>query len=220
MKSRFHVYFGGSYLPPHVGHDEMLVALLKHPDVAFVHLVPTFQNPLKNSSVTLSPTRELKRKFVTAWVESLRARRVSGVEKLLVEWREVDAAQTSYTVDTLLALAKDLGSRREDWVLCLGDDCLPQLDRWKDIDRLLSSLQEVWVFRRASSPGRDFLRELPDRLHKSTVWRLLLPQIQDVSSTEIRDILAKPPTDARQDQLRTRVRPEILALLGDSSLSP
>ena len=217
MKPRFHVYFGGSYFPPHVGHDEMLVALLKHPDTVAVHLVPTFLNPLKERAAHLESSVALKRRMIEAWLESLRARAVEGLAKLRVEWLEVESGRTSYTFDTLLELQRLGAAPREDWVLCLGDDCLPDLLKWKKIEELLRNVGEVWVFRRGSSAGSSFLSLIPQDLKNLVCWRLLVPEIRDVSSTEVRRLLEASSPDAKRE-LQTRcLLPELWALLGESS---
>jgi nicotinic acid mononucleotide adenylyltransferase len=189
----------------------MLVALLKNPDVAVVHLVPTFQNPLKKASGGLVPTPALKKRFVEAWIASLKNRGVEGLAKLRVEWLEVESAEPSYTVETLARLQEREGST-DAWTLCLGDDCLPDFDRWKEVDRLLKLVKEVWIFRRGAGGG-NFLAPLPERLRVSSSWRLMVPEIKDVSSTEIRAVLEIPEADARQDRLKGLVLPELLAVL-------
>lgn len=197
----------------------MLVSLLKNPDVSFVHLVPTFQNPLKHSPSSLNPSLALKRRLIEAWTASLKTRAVIGIEKLRVEWLEVESENSSYTVETLSKLMKDTGLD-SDWVLCLGDDGLADLERWKDVSRLLGLVKETWIFRRAPSAHRSVLGEIPETLRKRCCWRLLLPQITDVSSTRVREIFANSQPDARQDRLKGLVLAEILAVLGETPNHP
>jgi nicotinate-nucleotide adenylyltransferase len=217
MKPRFQVYFGGSYFPPHVGHDEMLVALLAHPDTVCVHLVPTFQNPLKQVAGPLESTASLKRRMIEAWLVSLRSRNVEGLSKLRVEWIEVDSGRPSYTFDTLSELQRESRVPREEWVLCLGDDCLPELDKWKHVETLLKNLGEVWVFRRGDSAGRAFLPLVPEKLRGLIRWRLLVPEIRDVSSTEVRSLLESRTPDAKRELQARCLLPELWTLLGESS---
>jgi len=197
----------------------MLVSLLKNPDVSFVHLVPTFQNPLKDVPSSLNPSVALKRRLMEAWISSLKVRNVAGFEKLKVEWCEVEAEKSSYTIDTLSRLMKDVGKDAE-WVLCLGDDGLPDLNRWKDANRLLGLVKETWVFRRAHNAHRSFLNEVPTELTSLTRWRLLLTRITEVSSTKIREFLGLGEADARRDCLKGLVLAEILAVLGESPNHP
>ncbi|MEO5667125.1 MAG: nicotinate-nicotinamide nucleotide adenylyltransferase [Bdellovibrionota bacterium] len=213
MISRFRVYFGGSYFPPHRGHDEMLVSLLKNPDVAYVHLVPTFQNPLKDATFLSKPTAVLKRELIEAWKSSLEARAVEGLAKLRVEWREIDLGHVSYTVDTLAELLRESVGSGENWALCIGDDSLPDLGRWKEVDRLLRIVKEVWVFRRGPRTDGSFMTEVPDDLRKLTRWRLLVPEIHDVSSTEIRKLLEGRHAPATQERLKALLCPEVLNVL-------
>jgi nicotinate (nicotinamide) nucleotide adenylyltransferase len=214
MKPRYHVYLGGSFFPPHVGHDDMLVALLAHPDTACVHLVPTFQNPLKQVSGPLEVSAEFKRRMIEAWTASLRSRAVVGLSKLKVEWIEVESGRTSYTYDTLSELQRSSGLTREDWVLCLGDDCLPDLEKWKQVEALLKSVAEVWVFRRGNSAGAAFLPLIPENLRSMARWRLLVSEIRDVSSTEVRRLLESSDPDAKRELPARCLLPELWALLG------
>ncbi len=217
MKPRYHVYFGGSFFPPHIGHDEMLLALLAHPDTFVVHIVPTFQNPLKQIVGPLEATASFKRRMIEAWLDSLRARNVEGLSKLRVEWIEVDAGRASYTFDTLSKLQLETRVPRQRWALCLGDDCLQDLDRWKQVEDLLKNVGEVWVFRRGDSAGSAFLHRIPEILRALTRWRLLIPEIRDVSSTEVRRLLESRMPDAKRELQARYLLPELWTLLGESS---
>ncbi len=222
MKHGFHVYFGGSFFPPHRGHDQILVSLLSHPEVDCVHLVPTFQNPLKEAPQSLDSSVSFKRKLMLAWVASLRTRGISGIEKLKLDTRELDSGRSSYTVDTLRALREETSSDGRAWVLCLGDDGLADLPRWKDVRGLLSNLDEIWVFRRCPRDGGEtsFVEMIPPELRALAKWRLLATRILDVSSTQIREAYGRLQTDARQDRLEQLVLPEICQILGESADTP
>jgi len=212
MTSGFCVYFGGSFFPPHVGHDEMLCSLLRHPDVGELRLVPTFQNPLKNTAA-LADMASLKRRFIKAWQDSLIARRVEGYNKLRIDWRELDRGCTSYTVDTLRDMLSERAASRLPWVLSLGDDSLADLARWKDIEALLTLVREVWVFPRGPRTERAFVNEIPEALRALTTWRLMLAEITDVSSTEVRKTMELSFDSQDRLRLKALVLPEVFEVL-------
>lgn len=201
---KFVVYFGGSFAPPHRGHDEMLCHLLALPEVEQVRLVPTFQNPFKAGESGLTPA--LKRQAVELWFESLKVRSISGFQKLKIEWIEFESEQVSYTVETLAKL-QSMESSPKNWVLCTGDDCLPDLHKWKNVQGLLAGLSEFWVFPRVYPKGSDLqshsLNAIAEELRGHCVWRLMAKEVPAVSSTELRELLAarSPRTESVHDAL-------------------
>ncbi len=185
----YRVYFGGSFYPPHLGHDEMLLALLAKPEVKAVHLVPTYQNPLKESSqILLRGAPVDKNKFIyqvmEAWMSSLKSRNVQGLEKIQIEWLELEQSKATYTFDTLSKLSEQYPD--EPWALCVGDDCLDGLEKWKHIDALLEKIEEFWVFPRGKVE-MSLIERVSPGLRSLCVWRVMTEKVMEVSSTEIRD---------------------------------
>jgi nicotinate-nucleotide adenylyltransferase len=194
-------YFGGSFDPPHLAHDGMLLALLADPWVARVHLVPTGLNPLKDAAATV-PTK--RRAWIQAWEASLRARAVVGLEKLSLDFSELESAQASYTVNTVRRLQ---GQHTGDWILALGSDLLPQLKAWREWQALLGSLHSVWVFRR----GQAAVNLADPELSAAAEWRLMPQELPHVSSSQVRAALAV--TDASRNVSALPLLPEIARLL-------
>jgi nicotinate (nicotinamide) nucleotide adenylyltransferase len=211
MIQLLNVYFGGSFFPPHLGHDQMLCHLLCHSDVSKVYLIPTFQNPLKEEDPLWTPSPQRKRSLMNAWLESLQKRNVKGLDKLVLDWREVESQSVNYTVDTLALLESENPQSR--WALCVGDDCLPDLMKWKNVRALLERLAEVWIFRRDLQSSLYFVDKIPASLRDLCVWRCLVPEILSVSSTQLREEFRR--TDARHDVLSSWLLPEVAQLLVD-----
>jgi nicotinate-nucleotide adenylyltransferase len=208
------VYFGGSFNPPHVGHDQILKALLKVPEVEFVHVVPTSQNPLK----TAAPDEmgfgfEDRYLLAKAWMQSL-----SSLEKnrVVLEEEEIKKARAAghevpqFTIDTLSILRQR--NSGASWSLAMGADLLPGLPRWKNVGELLKSLQSVFVFERV---GEKF-QAIPDSLSGLTSFRRMKDPILEVSSTALRKDL-EGFSQAENGALLPLVRSEILGLLGPLS---
>ncbi len=211
MKS-FEVYFGGSFYPPHIGHDQMLQVLLRKSEVEILHLVPTFQNPLKEASSIFGTTntedkKSLVKSMVVKWHESLLRRAVPGIEKLSIEWLEIDNAQTSYTCDSLEKIkAASSRGKKSHWVVCVGDDCLEGLPRWKSIENLLAEIDEFWIFSRGPTDEISLISKIDEKLRDKCCWRIMPDEIRDVSSTQIREILS---TDASREAVERSVLPDI-----------
>lgn len=189
--NKYTVYFGGSFFPPHRGHDDMLRHLLALDEVVSLRLVPTFQNPLKQSNSQGFWEREgMKKELVEHWVQEVQKIEVSGVKKLSVEWIELEREVPTFTYDTLRVLKEESpAAEGSDWVICVGDDCLPDLHRWKEIEKLLNLVKEFWVFPRGdmnTAAKRTLIEQIDPSLREKTVWRMMAGQAQAVSSTEVR----------------------------------
>lgn len=217
MNEPLSIFYGGSFFPPHRAHDEILCHLLQHPDVCRVILVPTNQNPLKEILKDSSlKDQELKRRVLEAWLNSLKNRFVDGFDKLIVDWREFNSRSPSYTVETVKALQLENTSWK--WGMCVGSDCLPQLEKWKDIQQLLIKLNELWVFQRLGDSEGNFINSIPAALREKCVWRLMTPIICEVSSTQLRELLQHG--DAKREELNSLLLPEVAELLVDRSNTP
>lgn len=198
------VYFGGTFDPPHQGHDDMLRALAADAWVERVHLVPTGENPLKPSPAWVGRTR--RRAWIERWVASLpepmRAR--VQLETLEID-RESEGPQ--YTVETL---AKLRGSSAP-WVLAVGGDIVSELGRWKNVESLLSSLHSLWIFPRGER--LDPVADMDPALRPLTNVRLMADRVTDVSSTALRAATAIADSSERRRALAEL--PLIPALLDD-----
>lgn len=170
------VYFGGTFDPPHKGHDEMLEYVLSRDDVDFVHVVPTFLNPLHEKVQTKQLTTTQRKNIVDLWLG-----KYAHNSKLICEMLEIDSGQKNYTVDSLATLQKRY-SPEDQWILVLGSDNLPSFHKWKNLELLVSLLSKIWIFRRGE--GRESTEELS---LQSGLVEVLETTISDVSSTFIRE---------------------------------
>jgi len=192
------VFFGGSFMPPHIGHHELLERLLAESGVGHVHLVPTGTNPLKDHP-PLFDTAE-RRQLMDAWVRTVKQRSPELAAKLTLETFELDSEKASYTVQSLRTLKGRYPEAR--WVIAMGADLLEQLPRWRAVNDLLEGLEAVWVFKRggyALSP-----QEIPVPLRELCAWRLFPESLQWISSTELRDL------GENSDALQARLKPYLL----------
>ena len=152
--------FGGSFNPPHVAHLFGAVYARSVHGAEQVWLVPTFRHPLGKELVPYEHRVrmcELAVEGFGPWLQVSRA--------------EESVGKSGRTVELLEWLLPRHPEHRFVWVL--GSDILPELDRWKDWNRI-QELVEVLVLARAGHPmdGEP---------------KLVLP---NVSSTEVREALA------------------------------
>lgn len=174
-----HIYFGGSFYPPHKAHTEMLQQALKHNREAEILIVPTKQNPLKDS-------RGAEMALIQAWLEDL-GDHLSYQEfsRIRLETYEMfSSEEKNYTIDTL----RELISEDQNWALLLGSDSAAKFSKWKSPEKILSLLDEVWVVPR----GSVNINEVENEIHSIEVTKkfkiVFLDKVKDISSTQVRNL--------------------------------
>lgn len=158
--------FGGTFDPPHVGH--LVVAVNVRHALALDRLLLVVANDpwQKTGSRPVSSARDR-----LAMVEAA----VAEVAGLQASALEIERGGTSYTADTLSALASEQLDR--ELFLVLGSDAARGLPTWERVDEVLALAQVVVVTR----PGtEDFVAPIGPRWERVEVPRL------EVSSTDLR----------------------------------
>ncbi|MGH8529443.1 MAG: nicotinate-nucleotide adenylyltransferase [Nevskiales bacterium] len=178
---------GGTFDPVHNGHLRLAVQLRDLLGLAQVRLIPSARPPHRGAPAA-APGQRAK------WIRVA----LAGEPNLILDNRELIRSGTSYTVDTLTDLQKEL----PDTPLCLamGDDAFAALDQWHQWERLLELAHLVVVPR----PGVS--SKLPPRIAKLLADREIKNPAQlgrarsghiyhtefpllEISGTEIRDLL-------------------------------
>jgi nicotinate-nucleotide adenylyltransferase len=152
---------GGSFNPPHVGHLLAAHFVRATQPVDEVWLVPSHRHPFGKPLVAFEHRLKM--------CEAI-ARDAAGWLKVSAVEREVPGE--GRTVDTLEHLHERHPS--SSFTLVIGSDILPDLPKWKDVPRI-EQLATVLVLHRAGHPSP----------------RAFGPPLAQVSSTEIRDRLAR-----------------------------
>lgn len=193
-----HIYFGGSFFPPHLAHTEMLQRALKHNREAELLIVPTKQNPLKES-------RGAELELIQAWLEDL-GEMLSYQEfsRCRLETHEMFSTQEkNYTVDTLEYLKEDT----ESWALLLGSDAASKLEQWKEPQKLLSLINEIWVVPRGTHTNDEISQVIKSLQAKAKI--VFLSHVKNISSTHIRSL----KSDGTSSQpLEEFLSPRVLAV--------
>ena len=152
--------FGGSFDPPHRGHQRIVASLLKRDGIETVIVVPAFRNPFKHIG-SATPQQRL------AW-----CRTVFSAPGVIIDEGEVTAGRPVYTVETFRRLSRQFDIR----YIVIGSDNLPAIDRWHDFETL--NAEVIWLVyeREGFTDGYEKLRRYE---------RIALNE--PVSSTAIRD---------------------------------
>jgi len=159
-KNATYALFGGSFDPPHKGHQEIVQELLKLNAIDSILIVPTYQNPFKNGSHAPAQKR-------LEWCKKLFQ---DGRLKILDF--EIAQQRPVYTIETYRKLSKLYNIK----AIVIGADNLKGITKWRDFETLNNTIQ--WIV--ATRPGE----KLDTSMLQSS---MLLPLHYDVSSSEIRE---------------------------------
>jgi len=159
--------FGGSFNPPHTGHQLASLYLLEAEGFDRVWLVPAHRHAFGKE---LAPF--VHRVAMCALLAHPFGGRVTVSE---VE-RKLDAGDGNRTIDTVRHLASH--HPEESFTLVIGSDILDEISSWKDFDRITREIA-ILVLRRAGfEPG-------------TTPHRLSTLAMPEVSSTTVRELRAR-----------------------------
>lgn len=156
MPVKLTVVFGGSFDPPHIGHQEAVLRLLNMPGVDQVIVLPCYEHRFD--------------KKMSEYLDRLKmARAAFGI------FRNVEISNLELYVDSkgsMIEIVKHLlrapGSRR--FALAIGADNYSKRDRWDRFDELEKLVEKVIVLERpegavSSTQIREMVRRGEDVSH-------------------------------------------------------
>lgn len=180
---------GGTFNPIHNGHLHMAQALMTRLALDEVHFIPSAQPPHR-------PRPEVSASHRAKMVELA----IHEHPGFVLDTRELERNDYSYTIDTLISLRKQFG---ENTALCwlMGSDAFASIDRWYRWQELLDYCHIVVVQRPGNQikPSKAVAQLLSEHIcEKATAMTFtpagkILPIEVDalnVSSTSIRQKLA------------------------------
>lgn len=167
--------FGGSFDPPHIGHEQIIQKALEKLDIDVLFVVPTYLNPFKKKFFA-PPHLRYK------WVKKL----LLPYKKAKVLDYELKQNRPVPTIETVRYIRKHY--HPEKIYLIIGADNLPSLYKWKDFDKLKKLVTFVIA-------TRDDVT-VPAELQKLEVHA-------NISSTKLRENMdpALLPENIREDIL-------------------
>ncbi len=130
--------YGGSFDPPHIGHEEIIKQALKTLDIEQLFVVPTYLNPFKNRFFAPAKIR-LK------WVKKL----LLSYPKAKVIDFEIKQNRPVPSIETIQYLLNTYPI--EKIYLIIGADNLADLEKWKDYETLKELVTFVVATRDAIS---------------------------------------------------------------------
>jgi len=122
--------FGGSFDPPHKGHEAIIKEALRTLDIDKLIIMPTFINPFKKGFFA-----DEKQRF--EWINKLWAH-LEKVEISSYETEQKRPVPSIESVEYLNALYKPL-----KFYLLIGADHLENLNKWHDFEKLNSMVEFV-----------------------------------------------------------------------------
>ncbi len=159
MKKKIAI-FGGSFNPPHRGHEKIVSYVLALGKVDEVWIVPCFAHPFGKETVGFEERVEMcKLAFEKHGPRAV----VTDAEKGL--------CPVSYTYNTVKLFKQTYPEH--DFFLVVGSDTAKEIHLWKDSDKLLDAVDLIEVPRGSAS-------EIPDI--SSTEVRRLAHQGREISS--------------------------------------
>jgi len=166
--------FGGSFDPPHLGHEAVVTALLNHSEIDEVLIMPTFLNPFKSSSEAPAEKR-LK------WLKEIFASK----KRVTISSFEVDQNKKVPTITTVEHLLKG----DEKIYLVIGADNLSSLKDWYQFDKLKKKVTFLVASRDNIEIPKEFIKLNVDYDVSSTKLReqIDITQLCKANSKEIAD---------------------------------
>lgn len=153
--------FGGSFDPPHKGHQKIVDLALKSLDIDYLVIMPTYLNPFKEKWHT-PPNIRFK------WTQEL----FEDNKKVIVSEYEIEENKSVPTYQSISHLSKIYSIK----YLIIGSDNLKSLTKWYNFEWLNQNI--TWVI--FTRKGYDIDT---DRLNS---FKILDMDI-DISSTQIRN---------------------------------
>ena len=153
--------FGGSFDPPHIGHQHIVESAIKNLEIDHLLVVPAYLNPFKSFSLASASQR-------LAWCHTL----FDDFEKVLVSDYEINEGKSTTTEQTV----KHFNKVYDVKYLIIGSDNLSTLTKWHQFSWLNETITWVIITREGYPLGVDNLRN----------WEILNVDAP-MSSTQIRN---------------------------------
>ena len=178
--------YGGTFNPPHLGHVTAARAVFELLKLDLLLLVPDGQPPHKMLPPG-SPTQEQRLEMTRLAGEQL------GLgERVRTLDLELKREGRSYTAETLRQLHQQY-PQDELWLL-MGTDMFLTLQAWQEPGEILS-LAGIAAFGRTEEDTEELFSVQRDYLYRTypqaRIFTLTIPGVVDVSSTELRTMLAR-----------------------------
>ena len=167
-------FLGGSFDPIHFGHLHLGISLQEAHGLDEIIVCPAFQSPLKQEHQNNEKHRLAMAELAVQDLPTWRA----------VDW-EISRKGPSYTIETIQFCLKNVFASDVQIYLLLGEDLLPELSRWKDIEKLLDLAPPLVGCRK-----RENIR-CKSSVDAKLSSGVTITNILEISATDIRQRLKK-----------------------------
>lgn len=166
---------GGTFNPLHNGHMALANAAKEQLGLDAVLFLPSGQSYMKQKEDIASKNVRLE----------MVCRAVSGNPDYFVSDMELKRKGNTYTFETLEQLNREFPGT--EFYFILGADCLYNIEKWREPERIFASCTLVSAVRNNVTPSE--LKERCEYLQKEYDARIILLDFEemDISSTEIRN---------------------------------
>ena len=181
--------YGGTFNPIHLGHIHAAATAMEALALDKLLLVPDRVPPHKEVPADIpNPEHRLAMAAMAAEILGPRAETLD---------LEVRREGRSYTLDTLRAV-RDMYPQAELWLL-MGTDMFLSFHNWRAPEEMLT-IAGLCAFGRSEKDGEELFapqrQYLQQRFPGARVTTLVLPNLVDISSTELREKLARGEGEA------------------------
>ncbi|MFG0292960.1 MAG: nicotinate (nicotinamide) nucleotide adenylyltransferase [Phycisphaerales bacterium JB050] len=196
--------FGGSFDPPHVGHRTLALSAREAIGADWLLLVPAAQSPHKDTPPLLTGDQRLELLRIAFEGDDR-----TSLCRMELDRRERRPKEPSYTIDTLHTLRGflplDVRLR-----LIIGADQALSLHRWHEPRAVLALAEPVIMRREDADDAVALARQIGANWEgmdaenvDAASWqsRIVDVPLIEASSTEVRDLLAQPPSEPRDARL-------------------
>jgi nicotinate-nucleotide adenylyltransferase len=182
MAKRKIALFGGTFDPIHLGHTTVASDALERVGAEKIIFVPAKRSPLKGFLPRANDNHRL----------NMISLAIAGEKNFQVSDYELKRPAPSYTLETIRKFQADYGSETSiHWLI--GADGVDDLTYWHKITELIDTCNLTTMYRAGCEPP-DFARfeeiwgcRRVEKLQRDIIKTPLV----DISSTEIRDLIAK-----------------------------
>ncbi len=191
--------YGGTFDPPHLGHMAAATQIKARLGLDKLLLIPAKQPPHKALDDASAPAED--RLVMTAMM----ADGIPPADSVAADGQELQREGASYTADTVEALAAQYPGD-ELW-LVMGSDMFLSFHTWRTPERICA-VAGICGFTRSPREELVPLEEQARRLSQSLGARAMavaLPEVVDVSSSQVRQLLAAGELQAASGLLWSQV---------------
>ncbi len=177
--------YGGTFNPPHLGHLEAARTAVKVLELDKLILIPAAVPPHK-ALPEGTPEGAHRLAMTERMADALSMPKVAEVSRM-----ELDREGKSYTADTLRAIRAQYPDAQL-WLL-MGTDMFLTLHLWHDPE-VITQLAGICAFGRTEQDGEELFapqREFLSQKYQAQIVTITLPGLVDVSSTRLRELLAR-----------------------------